>query len=130
MSACFCSNGLRIGSTSNAKKSQRSQQTCDQQPHIHTFTGVPMRVSELIDILSDYPPDMEVELAIVAPDKDTEEDIAVDRYVLDGVMPWVEETEDGPESSVWLIGGEESDVEAFLDAIEIETETIVKDDHA
>jgi hypothetical protein len=89
-----------------------------------------MRVSELIDILSDYPPDMEVELAIVAPDKDTEEDIAVDRYVLDGVMPWDEETEDGPESSVWLIGGEESDVEAFLDAIEIETETIVKDDHA
>lgn len=86
-----------------------------------------MRVNELIDILSDYPPEMEVELAIVAPDKDTEEDIAVDRYVLDGVMPWHETTDDGPESSVWLIGGEESDVEAFLDAIEIETPTTIDD---
>lgn len=86
-----------------------------------------MRVNELIDILSDYPPEMEVELAIVAPDKDTEEDIAVDRYVLDGVMPWDETTDDGPESSVWLIGGEESDVEAFLDAIEIETPTTIDD---
>lgn len=89
-----------------------------------------MRVSELIDILSDYPPDMEVELAIVAPVKESEDDIAIDRYEVGGVMPWDEETEDGPESSAWLIGGEESDVEAFLDAIEIETETIVKDDHA
>jgi hypothetical protein len=87
-----------------------------------------MRVNELIDILSDYPPEMEVELAIVAPDKESEEDIAVDRYVLDGVMLWEEETPDGPESTAWLIGGEESDVEAFLDAIEIETETVLGDD--
>jgi hypothetical protein len=87
-----------------------------------------MRVSELIDILSDYPPEMEVELAIVAPDKESEEDIAVDRYVLDGVMQWDDETPDGPESTAWLIGGEESDVEAFLDAIEIETETVLGDE--
>ena len=87
-----------------------------------------MRVNELIDILSDYPPEMEVELAIVAPVNESEEDIAIDRYEVGGVMPWDEETPDGPESCVWLVGGEEADVDAFLDALEIETETIVGDE--
>jgi hypothetical protein len=87
-----------------------------------------MRVNELIDILSDYPPEMEVELAIVAPVKESEDDIAIDHYVIGGVMPWDEETPDGPESSVWLVGGDEPDVDAFLDALEIETETVLGDE--
>jgi hypothetical protein len=83
-----------------------------------------MRVSELIDILRDHPPDAEVELAIVTPVTESEDDITVDRYVLDGVMPWDDETETGTETSVWLVGGEESDVEDFLDALEIETDLV------
>ena len=84
-----------------------------------------MRVSELIDILRDHPPDAEVELAIVSPVSDSEDDITVDRYVLDGVMPWDDDTETGPETTVWLVGGEESDVEDFLDALEIETDLVL-----
>jgi hypothetical protein len=75
-----------------------------------------MRVSELIDILRDQPADAEVELAVIAPVADDAEDITVDRYVVEGVLPW-EDDEDG-ELSIWLIGGEGDDVESFLDAIE------------
>ena len=82
-----------------------------------------MRVHELIDILSDQPPEAEVELAVIAPVDEAADDITVDRYFVDGVLPW-EDTEDGNEEtvngefSVWLVGGEEEDVNAFLDAIE------------
>ena len=79
-----------------------------------------MRVSELIDILSDQPADAEVELAVIAPVEEGNEDITVDRYFVDGVLPW-EDSEDGdeePEVVIWLVGGEEADVNAFLDAIE------------
>ena len=83
-----------------------------------------MRVHELIDILNDQPPDAEVELAIIAPVEGDSEDITVDRYFVDGVLPWQDsedddgaEIEDG-ELSIWLVGGEEPDVNAFLDAIE------------
>ncbi|MBK8333265.1 MAG: hypothetical protein IPL07_13025 [Acidimicrobiaceae bacterium] len=48
-----------------------------------------MRVSELIDLLKDQPPDAEVELAIVAPvGDDSDEDITVDRYSVEGMLPW------------------------------------------
>jgi hypothetical protein len=83
-----------------------------------------MRVHELIDILSDQPPDAEVELAIIAPVEGESEDITVDRYFVDGVLPWQDsEDDDGAEIedgkvSIWLVGGEEGDVNAFLDAIE------------
>ena len=76
-----------------------------------------MRVSELIDILRDQPPDAEVELAVIAPVADDAEDITVDRYVVEGVLPWEDEDAEG-ELSIWLIGGEGDDVESFLDAIE------------
>ena len=79
-----------------------------------------MNVRELIDILNDYPPDTEVELAIAcAVEKD--EQIAVDRYPIDGVLPWDDnEDEDSDEEKlvIWLVGGEEDDVDAFMDAIE------------
>ncbi|MBI4936107.1 MAG: hypothetical protein HY828_19700 [Actinobacteria bacterium] len=79
-----------------------------------------MRVSELIDMLKDQPPDAEVELAIVAPLSDEEDDITVDRYSVEGMLPWQDEDDEGNEEEVviWLVGGEDDDVEAFLDAIE------------
>lgn len=83
-----------------------------------------MRVHELIDILTDQPPDAEVELAVIAPVEDSNEDITVDRYFVDGVLPWQDaEDDDGAEVAdgdltIWLVGGEEGDVNAFLDAIE------------
>lgn len=80
-----------------------------------------MRVSELIDMLKDQPPDAEVELAVVAPVGDDEdEDITVDRYSVEGMLPWRDEDEEGNDEElvIWLVGGEDEDVEAFLDAIE------------
>jgi hypothetical protein len=80
-----------------------------------------MRVSELIEILQDQPPDAEVELAIVAPVVDDNDDITVDRYSVEGMLPW---KDDGPDEDnedglvIWLVGGEDNDVDAFLDAIE------------
>jgi hypothetical protein len=81
-----------------------------------------MRVSELIDILRDQPPDAEVELAVVAPVQEADSDITVDRYAIDGVLPWQDDDPDDPTSDgelvVWLVGGEDDDVDTFLDAIE------------
>ena len=47
-----------------------------------------MRVCELIDILRDQDPESEVELAVVAPVDDDSDDITVDRYTVEGVLPW------------------------------------------
>jgi hypothetical protein len=80
-----------------------------------------MLVSELIDILRDQPGDAEVELAIIAPlEDDAQEDITVDRYSVEGVLPWEDEGEEG--ITIWLIGGDDNDVDAFLDAIEQPTD--------
>ena len=75
-----------------------------------------MRVSELIDMLRDQPPDAEVELAVVAPVEDDSEDITVDRWSVEGMLPWSDD--DSDEVVIWLVGGEDDDVDAFLDAIE------------
>lgn len=75
-----------------------------------------MRVSELIDMLRDQPPDAEVELAVIAPVDDDNDDITVDRYSVEGMLPWTDD--DSDELVIWLVGGEDDDVEAFLDAIE------------
>lgn len=78
-----------------------------------------MRVSELIDILRDYPGDLEIELAVVAPVDENEPTITVDRFPVEGVLPWSDEgDDDAGDQVIWLIGGEEDDVDAFLDAIE------------
>ena len=79
-----------------------------------------MRVSELIEILRDQPPDAEVELAVVAPVDDDGDDITVDRYSVEGMLPWTDD--DSDEVVIWLVGGEEDDVDAFLDAVEDEDE--------
>ena len=75
-----------------------------------------MLVRELIDILSDHPGDLEVELAVVAPVDEDSDDITVDRYPVDGVLPWNDDDDEG--LVVWLIGGEDADVDVFLDAVE------------
>ena len=80
-----------------------------------------MLVRELIDILSDQPGDLEVELAVIAPVEEDADDITVDRYPVDGVLPWEDDDADlsAQESRViWLVGGDDDDVEAFLDAVE------------
>jgi hypothetical protein len=74
-----------------------------------------------MEILKDYPGDTEIEMGIIAPVTD-EDQIAVDRYPIEGVLPWEDDhPDDGDgdgEPVLWLIGGEEDDVEAFLDAID------------
>jgi hypothetical protein len=75
-----------------------------------------MHVRELIDILSEQPPDAEVELAVIAPVDEESDDITVDRYPVDGVLPWNDDDDEG--LVIWLIGGEDDDVDAFLDAVE------------
>ena len=79
-----------------------------------------MNVRELIEILEDYPDDIEIELAIVAP-VTGDEDIAVDRYSVEGVLPWRDEEDgDGAPLSLWLVGGEDDDVAAFVEVVEDE----------
>jgi hypothetical protein len=75
-----------------------------------------VHVRELIDILSEQPLDAEVELAVIAPIEEEADDITVDRYPVDGVLPWNDDDEEG--LVVWLIGGEDADVDVFLDAVE------------
>jgi hypothetical protein len=75
-----------------------------------------LTVAELIDILSHHPGDAIVEMSIIAPVSEGDDDISVDRYNVDGVMPWHDEGEDG--ELVWLIGGEDADVDVFIDAVE------------
>jgi hypothetical protein len=72
-----------------------------------------MRVAELIDVLRRYPQALEVELALVAPPD--ERQLEIDRYSVEGVLEW--EDEEGI-SSLWLVGGEQGDVDEFLDSIE------------
>jgi hypothetical protein len=76
-----------------------------------------MTVAELIDILSHHPSDAIVEMSIIAPIKEGDDDITVDRYNVDGVMPWSDD-EDDSDDLVWLVGGDDVDVDVFIDAIE------------
>lgn len=85
-----------------------------------------MQAHELIDILKDYPPETEVELAIVCP-VEGDEPVAVDRYSIEGVLPWDDSedddddddaTDDDEKLVIWLVGGEDDDVDVFMDAIE------------
>lgn len=78
-----------------------------------------LTVAELIDVLSQHPGDAMVEMAIIAPVKADDEDITVDRYHIDGLLPWAEEDdEDDAPGTVWMVGGDDDDVDTFLDAIE------------
>lgn len=81
-----------------------------------------MNVRELAEILKGYPPETEVEIAIANPPTDDDR-IAVDRFPVDAILDWTdEEDEDGnpcePTLVVWLIAGEEDDVDALIDTLE------------
>ncbi len=75
-----------------------------------------MNVAELIDILSDLDPESSVEMAIVAPVGKGSDEITVDQYEVEGILPRDPGDHDGA-MVVWLIGGEPQDVEEFIDAI-------------
>lgn len=77
-----------------------------------------LTVAELIDMLSHHPGDAVVEMSIIAPIRQGDDDITVDRYNVDGVMPWTDEEGE----TVWLVGGEDADVDVFIDAIEQPTD--------
>ena len=47
-----------------------------------------MKVRELIEILGDCEPDLEVEMAIVCPVDQPDDRVAVDRYPIEVVLPY------------------------------------------
>ena len=67
---------------------------------------VPVKVHELIEILGDCEPDLEVEMAIVCPVDQPDDRVAVDRYPIEVVLPYSDD--DDPSDVLWLVGGEES----------------------
>ena len=75
-----------------------------------------MRVNELIDLLQRQPFDAEVELAVVFPTDDEQDEITVDRFPVDSVMPWRDD--DSDELVIWLIGGDDAMVTEATRAIE------------
>jgi hypothetical protein len=74
-----------------------------------------MRIAELLDILRKYPQDWVVELAVVFPGENYEYDDFVDNYSIEAVVPW-EKHDDG--TRLWLVGGEDDNVDAFLDVVD------------
>jgi hypothetical protein len=79
-----------------------------------------MRIDELIDFLKTQPGDAEVELAVVRRIDPEGDDILVEQYSINAVMPWPSNDAD-EEDSVWLIGAEDDDdVEQLIDALEDE----------
>jgi len=74
-----------------------------------------MKVRELVEILGEFEPDLEVELAIVCPVEQPDDRVAVDRYPIEIVIPYDDEDED----VLWFVGGEEADVDAFSVAMGI-----------
>ena len=74
-----------------------------------------MNARELIEILREFADDTEVVISIVAPVEDDGE-VTTDDYDIDGVLPV--ETDDG-EQLLLLVGGEEDDIDRFLDALDV-----------
>jgi hypothetical protein len=79
-----------------------------------------MLVRELIDYLSTQDPDAEVELVFVEPVEGEEDELSVIQHAVAAVADAESDGEDGAAEGplVWLIAGENDDVEAFLDLIE------------
>jgi hypothetical protein len=81
-----------------------------------------MNALELIEILRTYPPETEVEIALAAPAEGSDQ-IAVDRFPVDALMDWHDEEDDDgnpleePVLVLWLIAGEEDDVDALIDTL-------------
>ena len=80
-----------------------------------------MNVAELIDILRDLDPETIVEMAIVAPVTDHSEDITVDQYEVEGVLPRDPADHDGDEFVDAIEGaGDNVQTGEYADVIEIE----------
>ena len=62
-----------------------------------------LTVAELIDVLSQHPADAIVEMSIIAPVGEGDDDITVDRYHIDGVMPWRDEDEDDMHTTAFVL---------------------------
>ena len=79
-----------------------------------------MKVSELLEILEGYPPELDVELVIVCPVDSPGDPVEVDRYEVGAVLTW-QDADGGDDAELaWLVGGEEDDLEAFIDATGLE----------
>ncbi|HRD99970.1 MAG TPA: hypothetical protein PLV68_01655 [Ilumatobacteraceae bacterium] len=93
-----------------------------------------MRVRELIDFLREQSPDAEVEMAIVAPVSDDSDEITVDRFSIDVMVPedrvrTLVDDDSGDEALIWLVGGEEDDIDWFLEAADELDHDHDDDDH-
>lgn len=82
-----------------------------------------MNIGELMDILKDLDPETSVEMAIVAPVASESDEITVDQYPVEGVLPRDPADHEGA-LVVWLIGGEPQDVDEFIDAVEDHTDSV------
>ncbi len=80
-----------------------------------------MKVRELLDVLRDYPADLEVELVVVCPVDRAGDPVEVDRYSVGAVLTW-QDTDESPAELAWLVGGEDEDLEAFLAATGLDSE--------
>ena len=74
-----------------------------------------MTVQELIDYLGRYDRALEVELVIVCPVERAGDEVNVDRYSIEAITDWPDDELDN--DVVWLVGGEERDVDAFEEAM-------------
>jgi len=77
-----------------------------------------VKVSELVEILQGYPGDLDVELVIVCPVDSPGDPVEVDRYEVGAVLTWQDGEDEG--ELAWLVGGEEADLDAFIDATGLE----------
>lgn len=82
-----------------------------------------MNIGELIDILKDLDPETSVEMAIIAPVGVDSDEITVDQYQVEGVLPRDPADHEG-DLVVWLIGGDPQDVDEFIDAVEDASEAV------
>jgi hypothetical protein len=75
-----------------------------------------MTVGELLEVLRGHDPTTEVVMSIVAPIADDDEEIVTDLFTIDATFLWPDDDADG--EVLWLVGGEEEDVERLLEEIE------------
>jgi hypothetical protein len=107
---------MRGSTTSSSHVGERDDNNDNEGDGVELEHRDGLTVAELIDMLSHHPGDAVVEMSIIAPIKEGDDDITVDRYNVDGIMPWSDD--DSDDEVVWLIGGEDADLDLLIDAIE------------
>src|SRR4051794_7152417 len=86
-----------------------------------------MKVQELIEHLGRYDPSLEIELVIVCPVDRAGDEVNVDRYSIEAITDWPDDELDA--DVVWLVGGEERDVDAFEEAMGFDDHDHDEHDH-